>query len=935
MQSRSPGIGIMKSLLFIVGFLAVLPGVDLQAQVPSIIPWPNKVELREGNLKFNSSLRIVCDSSLDQDAVKILAEDFQRVFGVLPQLIEGQESEAGDIVISLHDKTEWTSGTYLVEVGDRVEVVVSGNSGLHAAASTLIQAVFVSEGQLGIRKMRIQDSPVREFRAVMVDVKNQWHSFGDLKTFVDMCRFYKVRYLSLHTGEDQWIGALTEQTGELSAQERKQHRLYSKAEMDELISYASRRGVYLFPHNECTPHFGHMKNAMQKDYNPNDEFAGFADELDGQGSFENYSGSAEPRWMSLMEIAIDKSIEQFAAGYPDGDLPVYHVGPVFGEGGMNSGLAVKILDMIQRKSPSTKMMFWNGASAEDANLFERRDDCIVAYYDDEFGASDFQSYLEKDWNVVNAAWSPLYIVGNKLARPVDKVYRDWNLFRQGSDGVPGGYGGVKWEIIQDPKLGARIEGGLLATWETSQSVHLARLRIRVPAFMEHAWGRQSWPYPAEEWEQFRGRLVSCNQKLSAYINEKPQPPATPIHVEASLGTKKGKVRLNWKSGGGSAASGFRVFRSSSESADGAQQVSPDLPCYVEEYLDATIETGKSYYYFIKAYNEHGVSSASQLIRGSGGTGEARLHSYDSFSVSSTDELVQEKRGEGWSGAWKFRSGAEVTNIEPEGLSYGKLNTKGGCLRFRPKVPENGISLTRRIDGQLGIDDTTMWLSYLVRAEKLGEGDVFVVPASSTPAAIGKNWGRNFAIYLERSGIQMKEGETHLVVARFDFGEGDQISMWIDPSLDQEPQIKNAAVSLRAEVGSKETIDIRLQGHGLGDYCLDEIRMGTSWSAVGGIVNPDDVESPSPNPMTWIGPPSLLDDGSVFMKAATAEDISGVQFYFECTEGGGPDSGWQDSSSWVAKGLSEGVYAYRVKARDMSVNRNETEWSFAGKVTIHP
>jgi len=62
-------------------------------------------------------------------------------------------------------------------------------------------------------------------------------------------------------------------------------------------------------------------------------------------------------------------------------------------------------------------------------------------------------------------------------------------------------------------------------------------------------------------------------------------------------------------------------------------------------------------------------------------------------------------------------------------------------------------------------------------------------------------------------------------------------------------------------------------------------------------------------------------------ATSANDISGVEYYFECTGGGGNDSGWQDSKIYTDTGLSPCTqYTYRVRARDTSPAQNTTGFS---------
>jgi len=79
-------------------------------------------------------------------------------------------------------------------------------------------------------------------------------------------------------------------------------------------------------------------------------------------------------------------------------------------------------------------------------------------------------------------------------------------------------------------------------------------------------------------------------------------------------------------------------------------------------------------------------------------------------------------------------------------------------------------------------------------------------------------------------------------------------------------------------------------------------------------------------MGWGSAPHGLGGDSISMTAATAVDTDGVQYYFQCTSGGGHDSGWQTDTTYTDTGLaSETLYSYRVKARN-AVNGRETQYS---------
>ncbi len=95
----------------------------------------------------------------------------------------------------------------------------------------------------------------------------------------------------------------------------------------------------------------------------------------------------------------------------------------------------------------------------------------------------------------------------------------------------------------------------------------------------------------------------------------------------------------------------------------------------------------------------------------------------------------------------------------------------------------------------------------------------------------------------------------------------------------------------------------------------------------------DLAAPDPSPMTWDPAGNSTTLTSISMTATTATDDSGVEYYFECTAGGGNDSGWQDSTAYIDIGLTpETLYTYTVTARDKSVNQNPTLPSSAYSVT---
>ncbi|MBL7145468.1 MAG: right-handed parallel beta-helix repeat-containing protein, partial [Phycisphaerae bacterium] len=88
-----------------------------------------------------------------------------------------------------------------------------------------------------------------------------------------------------------------------------------------------------------------------------------------------------------------------------------------------------------------------------------------------------------------------------------------------------------------------------------------------------------------------------------------------------------------------------------------------------------------------------------------------------------------------------------------------------------------------------------------------------------------------------------------------------------------------------------------------------------------------LDSIPPAPAPYIETIFAASETSVSMTSSIAIDDSEVEYYFESTSTGGHDSGWQDDPNYTDADLDPNTeYSYRVKARDKSVYRNETEWS---------
>ena len=116
---------------------------------------------------------------------------------------------------------------------------------------------------------------------------------------------------------------------------------------------------------------------------------------------------------------------------------------------------------------------------------------------------------------------------------------------------------------------------------------------------------------------------------------------------------------------------------------------------------------------------------------------------------------------------------------------------------------------------------------------------------------------------------------------------------------------------------------------LSDTAFAGITDDTTWNFT---TTAPDLTPPSPDPLTWASLPQATSQSVIVMTAATATDISGVEYFFEST-GGGHSSAWQSSATYTDTGLAPNTTCtYRVRARDKSLANNVTGFTATASAT---
>jgi len=497
---------------FLAGTCLMVSALSLRAAPPLFLPEPKKMTLSSGQLVLGPAPAItVTDHSL-KPLGAVLANDLVTLYRATRPTVTVGVPKAGDIFLKLaNGNPKYKSlDAYTLNIDTTATVEGGSYQAIAFGMMTLLQAVHNEGKGLSLPRLLIQDDADRPFRAFQLDIRIGYHSPEYVKKAINMMRFYKVRILQLHTSEPLWVGAVfPSSNGATDINDLHANNAWTRKEMDDVIEYARIRGVALIPHNEMRPNDPFWRATLLVDFNKSDKFAGYVDEADGKGAYQWPAGdnlAGDERFWSFVKVATQRSYAQFAKGWPDGKLPYYHIGPVYGEGGCNGREAVKMLTYLKEKNPDIKMMFWNGPGPADPDLSPHKKNIVVDFYSKQWGGHP-AGMLAAGWELCNTSWTPLYILPGTVKKAVAQgkwIHDEFAVTRFGKESAFGEP--IKENADDCRQYAGKVMGSLLSTWDFpgeggSGEGHLEMVLPCIPYYAEHAWNMKPWPYPKGSYEK--------------------------------------------------------------------------------------------------------------------------------------------------------------------------------------------------------------------------------------------------------------------------------------------------------------------------------------------------------------------------------------------------------------------------------------------------
>jgi N-acetyl-beta-hexosaminidase len=237
---------------------------DRLAACPAFIPWPRTIKLGKGKMTLTARSRIVSRDAALLPLARILASEVHLLTGrTLP--VESAEPGETDIALALVGALE--KEAYRLAI-DRHAAVAGGDyNGVALGTATLLQALRTDAGQVALPRLTVEDRPHFEYCGTMLDVARQPHSLEILRQCVNVCRFYKIRYMHLHlSDENGWVFPSTAfprlGSGNFALPGGKKPAVYRLAGLRKLVAYADAGGVTLVPEIEMPGHSGQLRGTL-------------------------------------------------------------------------------------------------------------------------------------------------------------------------------------------------------------------------------------------------------------------------------------------------------------------------------------------------------------------------------------------------------------------------------------------------------------------------------------------------------------------------------------------------------------------------------------------------------------------------------------------------------------------------------------------------
>ena len=450
--------------------------------INNIVPTPKSVKPLEGYI--NTPLAYELEGGAFTECQSALTESFKKLFKV------DLEHRSGGSIIRKDDTLP--AGAYRYDTSDGIVLSASDKEGILYAIATLVLTATVKDGAISVSRAVIEDSPEKEFRALMVDLAREHHPASTVLKYIDLCFIFKVKYLHLHFIDNERYTLPSRAFPLLNDSES-----YSYEEIASMREKARSRSVIIIPEFEVPGHAARLTTCYPET---------FANRLDGEVetvmtengvviSDASVVCAGNEKIMDGVRALIGEMCELFP------DSPYIHIGgdeanirvwdscpdcrEYMKKNGID-GIYELYSEFVGRTARAVidlgrAPIVWEGFPKEGISHIPK--ETVVIAWETMYHMP--YDLIAEGFKVINASWKPLYVVPNPEPRfnwGISEIL-DWSV-----------YNWQHWyeksaaylsPISVEPT--EQVIGAMLCLWECTFEEEIGRAIYNLSALSERTW----------------------------------------------------------------------------------------------------------------------------------------------------------------------------------------------------------------------------------------------------------------------------------------------------------------------------------------------------------------------------------------------------------------------------------------------------------------
>ena len=227
----------------------------------NLLPSPKELKVEAGQIPLTADSRIIATDPKLQPLAEILSDEILLVTKLkLP--VANADPKPGDIILKINPQLKAGAEiltvrgqevlktrdyAHTIAVTDRVTIEGWDYRATCEATATLLQAIVLNGNSVAIPKFTAKDWPYSDYGAIMPDCARNHQPINILKSAVETCRLFKIRYLHLHLSDDSAFTFPSTAYPDASKDHHPPVTPYTLAELQDLVAYADARGVTCVP----------------------------------------------------------------------------------------------------------------------------------------------------------------------------------------------------------------------------------------------------------------------------------------------------------------------------------------------------------------------------------------------------------------------------------------------------------------------------------------------------------------------------------------------------------------------------------------------------------------------------------------------------------------------------------------------------------------